>query len=473
MVVPERDVDAGTSGTLHGAVDLRVPLLDGRGTLTTTVDIDGRGAFGAGSGGLDATATLRTPAVLRLALPDDRGMIVGELHPDGQVRLTLAVPGGVEQLDGSIGIKGTLGLLLPLPGTVVPLELPATLDATADLRTTAPACFCLDTQGTVALPLALHLPVPGNGGALDVNVMLDSHATLRMALPGGHGQIQAQGLGVGSVALMLPLLAGHGHITARGSIRTPVTLSMIVPDGRAKLRVYDDITSEVELRMALPGGGEIDARGMLPGRIQAVLFLPSGRGELQATTPVHTIIHLKDIPIPHSHGVLSADLDVDGTAELAIEMPDRSTHVRLRFEAALPLAPLVKLVHAELESQVHVERIEVRPPDLIGPDEVMLPLSVEVRKGVLVRVDVTAHLRIDAHSKELELWSVHAHGRNTAGRAASRFYLNRKVFKPLRHILLFNPSTMLPSTARIDSLAFKAASPDALAIAGDLTFNIA
>ncbi len=120
-----------------------------------------------------------------------------------------------------------------------------------------------------------------------------------------------------------------------------------------------------------------------------------------------------------------------------------------------------------------MERIEVRPPDLISPDEVMLPLSVEVRKGVLVRVDVTVHLRLDPHSKQLELWSVHAHGRNTAGRAASRFYLNRKVFKPLRHTLLFNPSTMLPSTARIDSLTFKAASPDALAIAGDLTFNIA
>ena len=203
-----------------------------------------------------------------------------------------------------------------------------------------------------------------------------------------------------------------------------------------------------------------------------MLFLPSGRGELQATTPVHTIVHLNAIPIPHRRGVLTADIDVNGTAEVAIDMPDRSSHVRLCFEAALPLAPLVKLVHAELESQVRIERIEVHPPDLIGPDEVTLPLSVEVRKGVLVRIDVTVHLRLDPHSKQLELWSVHAHGRNTAGRAASRFYLNRKVFKPLRHTLLFNPSTMLPSIAHIDSLAFKAASQDALVIAGNLTFNV-
>ncbi len=471
MVFPERDVDQRTSGTLHGEVDLHVPFLNGRGTLTTTVDVDGRGAFGAGSGGLNATATLRTPAALRLALPDDHGTIAGDLHPDGQVQLKLAVPGGVEQLDGSIRIKGVLGLLLPLPGTAITVDVPTAIDATADLRTTAPACFCLDTQGAIALPLALHLPLPGSGGALNVNVTLNSHATLRMAIPGGDGQIQAQGIAAGSVAFMLPLLDGHGQITARSSISTPVTLSMVVPDGRAKLGARDDVTSEVELSIVLPGGGEIDARGTLQGRIQAVLFLPSGRGELQAATPVHTIIHLKDIPIPHSHGVLTADLDVDGTAELAIEMPDRSTHVRLRFEIALPLAPLVNLVHAELRSQVRVERIEVRPPDLISPDEVMLPLSVEVRKGVLVRVDVTVHLRLDPHSKQLELWSVHAHGRNTAGRAASRFYLNRKVFKPLRHTLLFNPSTMLPSTAHIDSLAFKAASPDALVIAGDLTFS--
>ena len=468
----QRGAAGGPSGALHGQLELRLPLLGGRGTLTTTLDLDGQGAFGAGSsrgtGQVDATVTLRSPAALHVELPHGRGVVSGKLDTDGQVQVKLAIPHGVERLDGEIAIDGPLGLTIPLPAGAATLELPTRLDGTVDIRTTAPLCFCLDAQGNVAGPLALRLPVPG--GELDLNITLSGNTTLRMGIPGGHGQLQAHGHATGPVALTLVLPANRGHIIARASINTPVTFSMVLPDGRAKLAAQDTITSEVNLHVALPRGGQIAASGAIHSLVHGVVFLPSGRGELQATAPIHTTVHLKQIPIPGSNAPLTVDIGIDGTGEATMDLPGRGANARLCCEVTLPLAPLVRLVRAEVERQVHVERMELRPPHLTGPYELALPLYVEARRGVLVRVEVIAHLHIDPASKQIELRSVEAHGLNAAGRAASTFYLNRRVFKPLRHIRLFDPSTMLPA-ARIETLAFTSASADTVVVGIDMTIG--
>ena len=456
---------------------MSLPLLGSRGTLATIVEVDGRAAFGAGtsdgSGQLDATVTLRNPTELRLALPEGRGSIVGALGTDGKMRLKLAVPGGVEQLEGEVVVNGPLVLSMPLPGGDATLETSAAINGTTTIRTTAPGCFRLDAQGAVNAPIALRLPVPGGRGDLDVNVALTSDATLRMALPGWHGQLQAHGLVTGQAALTLALPTGSGQITTRNSISTPVTLLVVMPDGRAKLGADGSVTSEVELNLVLPRGGQAQARGTLQSRVHGVLFLPSGRGKLQADAPIHTILRLKELALPHMRGVLTADISIDGAADLTIGMPGYAAQLQLRFEAALPLAPLVRIVQAEVERHVRVEHMEVRHPRLSSPHDLALPLYIEARKGVLVRIELTAYLHIDPRSKQVELRSVHGRGLNAAGRAALSLYLNRKVLKPLHGMRLFDPSTMLPPMACIDALTFKAGSPDGLVIAGEMTFGSA
>jgi hypothetical protein len=248
---------------------------------------------------------------------------------------------------------------------------------------------------------------------------------------------------------------------------------MVVPNGRAKLSAHDDITSEVELCVALPGGGEITARGELHSRVHGVVFLPSGHGKLQAAAPINTIVRLKEIALPHSQGALTVDIGLEGAAELTMEMPGHNAQLRLHFGATLPLAPLVRLVRHEVERHVRVEYFEVGPPWLAGAHDLVVPLYVEARKGVLAKVEIIAQFHIDPRSKLVELRSVQAHGLNAAGRAAAGLYLNRKVFKSMRRTRLFDPFTMLPPQARIDALAVKAASADAIVIEGDMTFDSA
>jgi hypothetical protein len=144
----------------------------------------------------------------------------------------------------------------------------------------------------------------------------------------------------------------------------------------------------------------------------------------------------------------------------------------LRFEAALPLAPLVRLLYAEVERQVRVEYMELGRLRLMSAHDLVLSLYIEARKGVLAKVEVTAHLRIHPGANHLELLSINAHGLNAAGRAASAFYLNPKVFKPLRHMRLFDASTLLPPEARVESFALKSVSPDTLVLIGAMTFAV-
>ena len=196
--------------------------------------------------------------------------------------------------------------------------------------------------------------------------------------------------------------------------------------------------------------------------MNGVLFLPSGRGKLEAATPITTITHLKELALPHGRGVLTVDIGIDGVAGLTLDMPGRAARLRLRFETTLPLAPLVRLVRVEVERKVGVEHMEVGSPRLSSPHDLALPLYIEARKGVLARVELTAPLRINPGSRQVELQSVIGRGLNAAGRAACSLYLNRKVLAPLPGTRLFDPSTMLPPTTRIDALAFKAGSANGL-----------
>lgn len=458
-----------------GQVELHLPILGGRGTLATSAAVEMQPAGGAGASGsfgrLDATVTLQTTSALRLALPGDRGTMAGDLNTAGRLRLRLALPGRVERLDGDITIDGPLAFSIVLPAGAGTLTVPATIDATAGVRTTAPGCVRLDAQSSFNAPLALRLPLLDGHGTLEMNTTLSGDATLGMALPGGHGQLQARLLAAGPYALTLALPDSLGQIAARGAISTPLTLSLVVPDGRAKLAVHDTITGDLALRMRLPRGGSVDASAPIHGRLDGTLWLPSGQGELRASVPLHSTVHLNKIVIPQFHRPLTMDVQIDGVAELALDRPGRGTQLRAHFEAELPLAPFVRLVHAEVARQVPVEYVELLPPRLISAHEVALSLYVEARRGVLVRVEATAHLRIDPRSNRIELRSVHAHGINAAGRAASWFFLNPRLFRALRHSRLFDPSGVLPVGARIEALGFKAASHEALIVEGGLVFT--
>lgn len=373
--------------------------------------------------------------------------------------------------DGPSGaLKGTLTLRLPL-FTGVTLELPATLDMAAGISTLAPDCMCLEAQGTVEAPLLLALPLIDGQGSLDLDIALSSNASLRMALPGRHGLVQATGLATGPVVLALALPQGSGTISARSLLATPFTLTMVVPDGRAKLGVAGSVSGEVKLKALVPGGGQIDVSTPFDGHIEGVVFLPSGRSDLTATIPVHTTVHLNALPIPQTESALTLDIAVDGTAALSVEMPEHKAHLRTHFAASLPLAPLVELIRSEVAQQIRVERFELRAPRLIGAHELELTLYVEARKGVRAKVDVTANLRIDPRSKQIELQSIRAHGRNATGSIVGSFFLNPRLFRPLRHTCLFDPATMLPPGMRVEALSFRSADTDALVIAGEIAYE--
>jgi len=467
MGFEEQESSGAVPDTVRGEVELRLPILGSLGTLATSVAIDARPPGRAAQ--LDATATLRSTSTVRLAFPDQRGTVAGELQTDGRVQLTLAIPGGVAGLDGDIAVDGPLTLSIPLPGQAATIELPAILKATAALRTDAPGCVRLDAQGSIGGPLVLRLPLAGGRGRLDLDSTLSGDTTLVMALPRGLGQLQAHLRAAGRWALRLALPAG-GHITASAAINTPLTLSLVTPDRRAKLGLHDTLTANTALHIPLPRGGSIEMSCPIRTRLDGVLFLPSGTGELQAGAPIEATVRLNRVAIPHMRNPLTMDLHVAGAAELTIDAPARGTRLQAHFAAALPLAPLVRLLYAEVEHHVRVEHMELQTPRLIGAHDVALPLLVVVRRGVLAEIRVVAQLRIDPRSKQVELRSIHAHGLNAAGRAAAWLYLNPKLFRSLHHMQLFDPSGVLPAAARIDALGFKAASRDALTVEGVLTW---
>lgn len=380
--------------------------------------------------------------------------------------------GAIEEPDTFAGpsgvLQGEMTLRFPLPGGVT-LELPAVIDMSAGVNPLAADCSCLEANGTVEAPLALRLPVLEGQGEVDLNLALTSNASLQMALPGRHGLVQANGLAAGPLGLRLSLPDKSGTLTANGSIHTPFTLAMVVPDGRAKLSLQGSVNAQVGLNTALPDGGTIDLAAELDCRVQGIGFLPSGSINLKASTPIHTTIHLKALPIPQTERALSLDIGVEGTADL--EMPENHARLRLQFAASLPLKPLVALIRDEVERQVRIEQMILQPPRLLGAHDLELVLYVEARKGILAKVEVTAQLRIEPRSKQIVLRSIQARGYNPAGSVVGRFFLNRKLFRPLRHTRLFDPSTMLPAEAHVDDLRFQSATSDALVIAGDLTFS--
>ena len=395
----------------------------------------------------------------------------------GELELRLPMLGGTSTLattatvDGELGFKGRFTLSIPLPGTTK-LDVPAMLHGTAGLRTEDPGCVRLDVQGTIDAPLALRMPLPESLGELDLDAALSGDATLHMALPNGHGQLQAHLRAAGPWALRLDLPDGRGRIGARGTLSTPLTLSMLLPDGRVKLGVHDTVAVETTLHAWLPHGGSIDTSGPIDTRLDGVLFLPSGRGELQATAPIRTLIHLNQVVIPQLHTPLTADIRIDGAAELTTDLPGRGIQARASFTAALPLSPLVRLLRSEIERQVNVEHIEMLTPHLEGTHEVALPLYIVVRRAVQAELLATAHLRIDPRSKQLVLRSVHAEGLNVAGRAAAWLYINPRLLRSLRHIRLFDPTGALPPEARIEALGFKAANRDELSVEGVLAWRV-
>lgn len=415
---------------------------------------------------LDATITLQSASTLHLVLPGDRDTLAGELQSDGRIGLSLAVPGGVNRLDGTAGFNGPLRLSIPLPGAGGTLEIPATLDGTAGLHMDAPGCVRLDIQGVITAPLVLRLPLADGLGELSLDAELDGDATLGMGLPGGQGQLQAHVRVAGTLALRIDLPHGHGRLTARGTISTPLTLSLVLPDGRAKFGVHDTVSVETTLRLRLPHGGGVEAASPIDTRLDGMLFLPSGRGELQATAPIMTRIHLDRLQLPQLGAPLSLDVRLEGAAELTTELPDRATRLRAFFTAALPLAPIVQLLQSEVERHVRVERMDIMTPHLHGAHDLALQLYVVVRRAVLAELQITAHLRIDPRSKQVELRSVHAEGLNAAGRAAAWLYINPRLLRSLRNTLLFDPFGTLPDGASIEALGFKAAARDELSVEG-------
>jgi hypothetical protein len=293
-----------------------------------------------------------------------------------------------------------------------------------------------------------------------------------MALPSGHGEITAKGVANGPVAVALPLPAGRGQVRAQGSVSTPYTLVVVTPDGRAKLDAQGIVTSDVVFDMAMRDRGRVQARVPIKGPTNLDLILPEGRGHFEMATPISTVVRLRDVLIPEIEEAFNIDIDANGAGELAMRLPERAGEVRLRLEIAIPLAPLVRLACVQLERWVRVERLWLRAPHLDGAHDLILPLYVEARRGLLAKVEVVANLYIDPKRQQLQSWSVRAHGLNTTGSAVSSLYLNPGLLRQFNRQMLFDPATMLPRGATIHSLAFRSATRDRVTLVVEASFVV-
>ena len=469
-------VDVRARGVVNGEIDLRVPILGGLGEITTTARIDAPVDFSAsgtdGRGEVTVHATLQAPVGLKLALGEGRATVDAEIATNGTAKLKLGVPDRLADLAGEVSLKGQVRLAVPGPGGQS-LDLPVSVEGTAGVSTTAPGAFCVDAHGTIGAPIRLQLTLPGGGGQVDVDIVANGKTDLRVALPSGHGQVQARGLAKGPIGLSVSLPGSQGYVRATGAIRAPVKLAAVLPEGRAKVGAEGIVDAQVEARAGLPRGrGWIEAQGRLKGPASLDVIAPDGRGELKAGAPIRTTVRLREIAVPNVDTPLDIDVDLNGAAELAMALPGRDGQLRLRLEAAIPLAPVFRLVLAEVERHVQVERMRLLPPRLEGEQDLTLPLYVEARKGVLAKVEVTTDLYIDPRTRQLVLWEIDAHGANAAGQAASRLYLNRKLFRPLRRTVLFDPATMLPPEATLHALCFRSASTEAIVLVADVTLAL-
>ena len=400
---------------------------------------------------------------------DGGASVDAEIDANGQVQLKIGDQGHIDQLAGEVLLNGQVGLTLAQPEGER-LEVPVSVNGTASMRMTSLGAFCLDAHATVVAPIKVQRALLNGRGQVDADIVLDGKTNLSVGLPSGHGQLQATGVAKGPVSLAVSLPDRRGYVRAKGTIRMPVTIAAVLPEGRAKLGAEGMVDSDVEAGASLPDTrGRIEVRGTLKGPASIDLIIPEGQGRLKAAAPIRAVLRLKELAFPNLHTPLDLDVNLNGVAELAIGLPECDGQLRLRLNAAIPLAPVLRLVRTELEQHVQVERMRLHPPRLVAEKVLVLPLYVEARKGVLAKVEVTTELHLDPETKQLVLWEIVGRGANAAGQAASRLYLNRRLFRPLKHMVLFDPATMLPPATTLHSLCFRSADTEAVGLVADVT----